>query len=725
MVNRDLVTSGFDIEMLVSEKYLMYIFLGLIEAGRLPLQFSIGEPGTDLDLTVTIHPPSDYDRLYTPEPSAPLPPANASSFDIRLLDESEDAFFRISLVLTIVDNITGDVIVDQFPPIILLLDVGLVSELNENGLEEDHELQISFVGLDQGIANFIENQGLNLKAIEDAIRSQLDRTVPLGFSNGQRVQRIGMRKFVDGDQRSLGLYVDLALRSGPEEGVYLEPRGDLDLAQDFRTQGRPLAFATSPGLFGLLGPDLQFRMAEETEPGSGKFRFPLRRNPLDPDSEQVGRIKNIFVGPEIITLQNQPPQPTGRLMFNLSGEYTDAIGDPDFELQVFFDPVIDNGLVEWDLDVDVDFGLLATLVLLAGGIVLTLLFGPGLGWASTLFIGTILGLAVLKELIAEPLAAKLIEDRLEEKDDFSFLDAIPFRVPATRRRWDPFYVTEHQVIALVEVVVIDNLGIAFEGIDVKLDKKPVPVSHVVIRDEVRSGAAVSGLRYRVRDFEQIETDLEATGPGLDRMSFSRDDPSSEPTLVSLTEAEISERIETGRIRAPVTLIPKRIHLVENQIDHLLCISRRERNEQRDRLIDEFREETEQDIIDQAGDDIRDEVIADLEQALGQPPTDEEIEKAFEKRVEILVDEQQVDFEENSLPELLEAAIAQLLQFDLAPEEFIVQQTAGVLLIDGKEIIVRHNADGTETPYYRDRPDADPRDNLLSLPHYIPPYEPPA
>ena len=48
----------------------------------------------------------------------------------------------------------------------------------------------------------------------------------------------------------------------------------------------------------------------------------------------------------------------------------------------------------------------------------------------------------------------------------------------------------------------------------------------------------------------------------------------------------------------------------------------------------------------------------------------------------------------------------------------------IFVIDGKEIIVRHNKDGTETPYYRDHPDRDPRDNLLALPKYSFPYEPP-
>ena len=58
------------------------------------------------------------------------------------------------------------------------------------------------------------------------------------------------------------------------------------------------------------------------------------------------------------------------------------------------------------------------------------------------------------------------------------------------------------------------------------------------------------------------------------------------------------------------------------------------------------------------------------------------------------------FVENELPGLLEDAAAQTLRFDLAPEEFVAQQRAGVVVIVGKDIIVLQHADGTETPYYR-------------------------
>lgn len=77
-----------------------------------------------------------------------------------------------------------------------------------------------------------------------------------------------------------------------------------------------------------------------------------------------------------------------------------------------------------------------------------------------------------------------------------------------------------------------------------------------------------------------------------------------------------------------------------------------------------------------------------------------------------------------MPDLLDAAVARTLRFDLRPDEFTQLQQADVLTMQGVEIIVRHNADGTETPYSRDDPDAVPRDNLLTLRTYAAPYHPP-
>jgi WD40 repeat protein len=642
------------------------------------------------------------------------------------------AFMTLSLWATLIPKAPGAKTLELLAT--LLLGVELEADDTGNGLESNHALRLSFLRFDDSTTNVLETNSSDVKKIVDDLRVLLDRSIPLGVAQRQQVHQIRMRKFVNEQSNSLGFYVNLVLRSGPEPDAYLEPRGSLSLAQDFRNPGRPLAFATSPGLFALLGPDAKFRQAEETEPGSGSFRYPLRKDPLDRDSDKFGRIKGIKIGPEIIKLPNHPPITTGRLNIDVHGEYTDFAGDPDFHLNMFLKPKIEEGLVDWDFDVSVNLGLLATLFLVAVGTVLTLLFAPGLAWGSTFLVGALVGSAVLKESIAEPLAARLVQDRIDEDSQASFLDALPFRVPATKRRWDPFYETVHEVVVVVDKVVIDSLGIAFEGTAAKLGKRPQPVNHVVIREEERDAdARVSALRYRVSDFDNVSADLGAIGPGRDSMDFSRVDGEAEP-LLSLTNAQISERIETGRLFAPIIYTPERIHLVDNQIDQLLCLSAKERGEVQREVIRVFRADKREEIIADEGDDIREQVTVELEEQLGRSPTEDEIDKAFDKRIEALVNDLQSAFEKNKLPDELKAAVERVLRFDLAPEEFIELQTAGVLFLDGKVdgdrssgapvIIIRHNADGTTTPYYRDRPDADPRDNLLSLSHYTPPYQPP-
>ncbi len=640
-------------------------------------------------------------------------------------------FMHLAITTTIVDTGTGAEVGSLNAG--LLVDFDIEAQETDEGLERNHAVRITLIRLGDATVALLELGGIDPDVVTGAVRVLLNRTFPLGVAQGQQVQQIRIRKFVDGTHRSLGLYVDLALRSGPEPNTYHDPRGNIAFARDFREPGAPIAFATSLDLFALLGPDAMFRQAEETSEDSGEYSFPLREDPLDPDSDKIGKIKKITVGPEVITSGNLPPVPTGRLMVDVHGEYTDAPGDPDFHLQLFFRPKIENGLVTWDVDIDIDLGLLATLVLVAGGIILTLLFAPGLAWGSTLLVGTIIGGAVLQGIVAEPLAAKLIEDRLDEDAQASFLDAMPFRVPAARRRWDPFYVTEHQVVSLVDAVTVDSHGIAFEGTSNKLGKQPNTVNGIVIRDEERSiDGEVTALRYRVAGFQNNQANFEAIAPGVDRVEFNRTDPQNEPTLVSLTDEQITSRIGEDpterRIFAPITYTAEQIHLVDNQIDQLLCLSRIERNEQRQFVIDAFRDEIEGEIRTDEGDDILEEVIEQLEQELGRPGTSEEILEAFdqriEERVEELFEERISDFEENILPDEFEAAIAQVLRFDLAPEEMIELQRSGIVILDGKEIIVRENADGTITPYYRDHPDGDQSDNLLSLPHYSPPYQSP-
>ena len=62
MFDRSLVTSNFDTETLISERYLTYLLLAQIDAGLLSLEFDVVDADPPTNVTVTIHPPFDYDR---------------------------------------------------------------------------------------------------------------------------------------------------------------------------------------------------------------------------------------------------------------------------------------------------------------------------------------------------------------------------------------------------------------------------------------------------------------------------------------------------------------------------------------------------------------------------------------------------------------------------------------------------------------------------------------
>lgn len=108
------------------------------------------------------------------------------------------------------------------------------------------------------------------------------------------------------------------------------------------------------------------------------------------------------------------------------------------------------------------------------------------------------------------------------------------------------------------------------------------------------------------------------------------------------------------------------------------------------------------------------------EALGRDPTPDEIAEAVDARVLALVDQAQQDYEAGGLEADLTAAVDRILRLDARPHEIAALQDAGILVLAGKEIIRMRNG----TVYFRDHPDFVFRDNLLALPHYHLPYQPP-
>lgn len=464
--------------------------------------------------------------------------------------------------------------------------------------------------------------------------------------------------------------------------------------------GDDLAFGMPGSLYGALGDNALFRMAEETEEGSGEFHFPFRKHQDDPESKQEGIIKNITIR----ALSDNV------LQIDVHGEYFFAvIPNPDFNLRFDVSPIIEDGLLTFDVTHDLDVSLFDTLV--AGTVLNGLLFGVGYGAMTALLV---LG---AQELIFEPIAKERTKERADELD-LDFLGALPHRLAAERRRWDPLYVTAHQVVTRLDALQITDAGIGFSGRAI-LDKEPEPVSHIVIRDEGRDpSGVVEELRYRVHDFDEFAADFTRVVLASERLPFERVTDDVETDLVRLTLEQVRERIAVERLRQEIGYLPKRVFIEDNQIRLLLCISATEQTEESDALIEAFRAQSRADILEAQGEELRQQVAEQLEEELGQPPTEEQIQEALDDRLDELVDELQPAFEEDQLPELLDAAIEPLLRFDMDSPEFVDLQREKILAILGFERveIIR---EGSVTGYYRDRRDDNREDNLLSLPRYTP------
>ncbi len=225
MVDQSLVQSGLDIEVLLSARFVRYALLAQIEAGLLPTVLEIVDQVAGLDLRIDLHPPTDYDRRYVPEPVAVLPAAVDGSFDtLFVFGDADGANVQLSIVADIVDNTSNGARNDQ--PIGLMLAVGLTADPDDRGFESNHRLSVSFVKFDPLTVLGLALAGIDVDDVTDRVRQQLDRTVPFGVASGQAVQCAVMQLMPGGGGRppALGVYVNLALKDGPEGNVRRRPR---------------------------------------------------------------------------------------------------------------------------------------------------------------------------------------------------------------------------------------------------------------------------------------------------------------------------------------------------------------------------------------------------------------------------------------------------------------------------------------------------------------------
>lgn len=703
MLDQSLVRSGFDAEILLGERQLSYVLLAFVDAGLVPSELRIGPALLGLQGPVNI------DRTYEPNPDAPFDsaPDNRNPFQVEILfDHPSGADVRVHPVLSLDGlGVEAD----------LFVALSLTTQADETGMLASALLHVEVRDLDSPVLPFVQQQfGIDKATILAEVKKRVDRDIDLGgFGAFKRLQDLAVRKLeaTEGHASAFGIYVNLRLQEGPEPLSLKASRGSVDEALNFLPEGSDAAMASRPGIYADMAKDAFERLAEIAPDGT--VSHPWHKNIRDPDSDVIGKIKGVSVGP--LRAPGGGGEPTATLRIDVHVEYEiDDFFDPDGHLVINLTPTTnEQGILVWSIDADFHASLLLEVI---GFLVIASIF-TGIGG----LIGLGLGAAIAGGLIAGSLvdaAGHAIVDevysgRVEKKVDAGLPDVISGRVEVGQRRWDPLYTTHHQIAMRPDGAIVNDAGVALWGRAV-IDRRIVPVDHVVIRDKFPPPPApATHLRYRVSDADEFRDDFTAIAPGTDRRDIAQHDPVNEPTLFQLSIEQIESRMQEGRIVPDLAYLAQYVDLRQNQVHSILTISNRELNEQRNELIFTFEAGARPTIEAEQGEQIRQDVVAELTHD-GVAPTEEEIVAEVQARIDALLAEQTSAYTGSGLfATQLEQALRPLLRLDMPPENFAAVQKRGILHLLGMEVITMRSG----LRYYRDHPDFDPRDNLMSRPHY--------
>jgi len=733
MVDQTKVTSGFDVEFLMTEEFIRFFLLCSLDTGSIPWATessgASGTPPTPYRTVTIIHPPVALQnaRLYPvfpdfeghEHPHLDLAPAYSTRPDelqVTILDsDPRGADISVRVSPTVVDTLVVPPSVRVAGvPIDLALRFEIVSSARADGLLGDVELELELVDVSGPLIDAIEQllsapdpPPLPTRAdILAQLKDTIDRSVPFAVSGGGALQRIETRTFAGDPNRpsAIGVYIDLALRNGPAPSEFLTTvRGDTSLAQNYLEPGMTMAFAFPPETYGLLSDDLKFKMARPKPDDPTEFHYPL----MDGD-DQIGVLHGITVRPETLP-PGSPPVFTNALVIDVHGEYeVDNWFDPDFHLRLTLRPETGpRGVFDFDIDVDLSLSATATLSALFVGLV-TSVFLPQLGIPLTFL--TVIAIKAVEHYGAEA-AGSAIES---EGGMTSFLDTLPHKLVVEQRRWDPLYATDHRVETGDVELLVNADGFAMAANALFVGRRTWPLTSMVIRSETRAAdGAMDGVVYRAADIGRyLSTDLQAVAAAVDRMPYVGLLPVAgdiESHRVQLTLEQVHDRIEAGdRHVADLDYVPAKVDVIAHQVFQILAVSQIETDEApgiaRGLLRAEYRS--------QHASTLRPQAIAELQAELGRAPTEEEIRARIEKIV--------ADATEPGVPGRARVELSRRMRFDLEPSEFAALQRTGILTLGRDQLEIRTTPDGTV--YYRDyerpfEPNTPTGDNLLSLPPY--------
>ena len=180
-MGQSLVTSGFDIELLIGQRYIAYILLSFTETGSFPLQVALGQS------EAVIYQPSNVDRLYDPIPEAAPFIASEESFATEIIwGHPLGANIRTQIEV---------LAPGQF--LTVFARFGLVNSVDALGRPINYRIRIEVLALEvtSGIhlaLDLVPISGAELLAM---VKERADRDVPLPFvGTAADVARIEMRQ---------------------------------------------------------------------------------------------------------------------------------------------------------------------------------------------------------------------------------------------------------------------------------------------------------------------------------------------------------------------------------------------------------------------------------------------------------------------------------------------------------------------------------------------------
>jgi hypothetical protein len=715
------VTSGYDVEVAMGGRYLQYLLLLAVETGELPMQatFTPDDGGDPINVELRV-PPVGFGRTYPLDEGAPEPAEFFGSLAVEILmTHSLGADLKVTVIVLLTRA-------EQSLPVEINLYLGIVidTEPDSDGIGlGSMTLKLQLLDIDGTLVNLAESQEPPVPKEELLAKLQpvINRELSMfDLGTGGRIATIHMKKLAadtdTGQEAALGLYVNLILRAGPQEDNVLGPRGNLAQAQNILEPGADVTFATRASIYDDFADDAYHRMARRK--GAG-FDHPVMRK-----GEKVFDVVEIkglpVLDPDTSISLNQ-------LLVSVEGEYElNNLPDPNFTVNItVFEAIDADGIMSWTSDAHVQASVLADILIGVIALATTPLFGA---FSLLVFVA----LEAAKIITEEAISEFKVEEKTDKKVDAALLDVAPNRFTIVRRRWDPFFTTNHQMGLRPGATLITPQGLALWG-TVALTRATEPAKSIIIREALRDAEGkATDLIYRVQGLEGAEY-LEAIAPGMHRgdegkSTVTRPDP-ADPQLFQITVDDAIARIAAKELDGSETYEVQAIERIGGKIRNVLVISTREINEQHDRLIGDARATAEaaaeaQDSI------IRSEVLDEFD-AQGIIPTDEQVEAEVAARKQKMVKDAIADYEASLfagafLAGDLKAAIEPLLRFELSPHEFGRLQTKGVLKIL-KYLLVKRQGDPPEGDqyYYRDQyvPEEEPTipvrlaDNLDSKPRY--------